>query len=283
MATRILTPRQRADAVRHVLKVLAASAALLAAAAVALWLLARPAVQQRSLQRPAALCPALAQVAVPPGTPCQVVRYHGFTVWFNPVRHIPNCVTYSLTASQLQGGIDRHGNFWPDPAVAGCPSAQAYAGSGLERGHMAPAADMQWDSKAMAQSFVMANVCPQSKALNQGGWARLEQKVREWALHDSLLIVACGPVLEPGLPTLGDEHVTVPRRFFKVVMAPFARPLRVIAFVYPNGPAGGSLERYATSVDEVEQLTGLNFFAALPHDLEQYVEARTSLSPWLQP
>ncbi|MBR1804664.1 MAG: DNA/RNA non-specific endonuclease [Muribaculaceae bacterium] len=210
----------------------------------------------------------------------QVMPYAGFTVWFDSVRHVPACVTYELTRQELDGSLPRTDAFAADPRVKGCPAPDAYAGTGLHRGHMAPASDMAWSAAAMRESFLMTNVCPQHRALNEGGWARLEEKCREWVRRDSALIIATGPVLEAGLDSIAGSGVVIPRRFFKVILAPCVRPRRAIAFVYGNGPCNGNLDRYVVTIDEVERLTGIRFFASLPIDEQLRIKSARNLLVW---
>ena len=212
---------------------------------------------------------------------CRRIDYRGFTVWFDSARHIPACVTYELTIGHLDGAHGRTDRFERDHSVAGCPDPDAYYGTGLHRGHMAPAGDMAWDSTAISQSFLMTNICPQHRSLNEGGWARLEQKCREWVQRDSVLIIATGPVREKGLDTIAGSGVAIPKRFFKVVMAPCTRPRRAIAFIYDNGACNDRLKRYAVSVDDVERLTGIDFFTALPSQEQEHIESARNLQVWL--
>lgn len=210
----------------------------------------------------------------------QRVDYKGFAVYFDPEVHLPQCVIYELTAEETDGNVPRAKGFTQDEDVEGCPAPNAYHGSGKERGHMAPAADFKWDSVAMSQTFLMTNICPQDKSLNEGGWNRLEEKVREWALRDGALIIAAGPVLENGLERT-EQGVAIPKRFYKVVLAHQAHPVRAIAFIYPNGASNGRLRQYAVSVDSVERVTGLDFFSALPDEIEARVEACDELNLFL--
>lgn len=224
---------------------------------------------------------SLLTVTMPHGVSDSLVRYEAFEVHFNKDRGIANCAQYELIASELHGGLERDGDFACDPSVAGCPDVLDYAGSGMDRGHLVPAADLKWNGNAMRQSFLLTNVCPMHKALNEGGWAKLEEKVREWAVRDSALLVFTGPVITAGDSTLASGKVTVPGRFFKVVMAPCVRPMRAIAFIYPNGRCGGRLRQYAVSVDEVERLTGLDFFPYLSTGAQHRLESPVNLDVWL--
>lgn len=228
-----------------------------------------------SVERDSLMC-----VAMPSGTADTLLRYEAFDVHFNHERGIANCAAYELTKGELQGDVPR-GDFMCDAGVKGCPQPTDYAGSGLERGHLVPARDLRWSENAMSQSFLMTNICPMAKALNEGGWAKLEEKVREWVRRDSALLVFAGPVVSKGDTTLAGGKVTVPSHYFKVVIAPCVRPVRAIAFIYPNGNSGGRLSKYAVNVDEVESRTGLDFFPYLPVGEQHRLESTLNLDAWL--
>ena len=207
---------------------------------------------------------SLMTVGIPRGMSDTLVRYDAFTVHFNSERGIANCAVYELVNNELNGTAERSDEFMADPGVKGCPSPADYAGSGMDRGHLVPAADLKWSPNGMRQSFLLTNVCPMHKALNEGGWAKLEEKVREWTRRDSALLVFSGPVVSERDTTMADGHVTVPGAFYKVVVAPCVRPMRAVAFIYPNGHSGGRLRQYAVSIDEVERRTGLDFLPPCP-------------------
>ena len=224
---------------------------------------------------------SLMTVAVPVGMSDTLLRYDAFDVHFNSNRGIANCACYEIVVNELNGTSERSGEFMPDSGVKGCPTPADYAGSGMDRGHLVPAADLKWNEEAMRQSFLLTNVCPMHKALNEGGWTKLEEKVREWTARDSALLVFTGPVVSEGDTTLASGRVTVPNAYYKVIMAPCVRPRRAIAFIYPNGHSGRRLQQYAVSVDEVERRTGLDFFPTLPDEEQQRLESVLNLDAWL--
>ena len=199
----------------------------------------------------------------------------------HPERAIANCTAYEFVINELNGTAERSNEFVQEAGVNGCPSPDDYSGSGMDRGHLVPAADLKWDEEAMRQSFLLTNVCPMHKALNEGGWAKLEEKVREWTARDSALLVFTGPVVSESDTTLSNGRVTVPSAYYKVIIAPCVRPVRAIAFIYPNGHSGGRLRQYAVSVDEVERRTGLDFFPFLTSEEQKSLESPVNLDAWL--
>ena len=224
---------------------------------------------------------SLMTVAVPRGMSDTLVRYEAFDVHFNSERGIANCALYELVNNELYGTVERDNEFTVDLGVKGCPLPEDYAGSGFDRGHLVPAGDLKWNGTAIRQSFMLTNVGPMHKALNEGGWAKLEEKVREWTARDSALLVFTGPVVSDSDTTLTSGRVKVPSAYYKVILAPCVRPIRVIAFIYPNGHSGGRLQQYAVSVDEVERRTGLDFFPTLPPEEQQRLESPVNLDAWV--
>ncbi len=133
----------------------------------------------------------------------------------------------------------------------------------------------------MHNSFVMANICPQKHELNTGAWKTLEDKERLWAKRDSAIVIVAGPIYDSSdKETIGKNKVRVPSAFFKVLLAPYAQPLRAIGFVYPNMKCEGNMASYAVSVDNVEAMTGFDFFSALPDSLENEIESVVSFKEW---
>lgn len=223
----------------------------------------------------------LMKVVMPKGVPQQMVQYEGMDVNFNSSLHVPNYVVWELTADETNGENPRYNKFMTDPDVDGCPDTWDYNYSGYDRGHMAPAGDMKWSHEAMRQTFYLTNICPQSKALNTGAWNRLESNCRKWAQRDSSLIIVCGPVIGDKIDEyIGDSRVAVPKRFFKVILAPFACPIRGIGFIMPNDRVEGGMQAVAVSIDSVEAVTGYDFFSALPDDVEAEVESQCDFYKW---
>lgn len=213
--------------------------------------------------------------------PSQIVEYEGYRVSFNSELHIPNWAVWELTGEEAQGDEPRYNKFWEDDAVKGCASPDDYKYSGYDRGHMAPAGDMKWNDEAMRHSFSMANICPQAKQLNTGAWNKLESKCRQRAKADSVVVIVCGPVPSPSvIAHIGTTGVAVPEAFFKVVLSPFTDPPRGIGFIMPNHKVKGGMQACAMSIDEVEAITGYDFFSALPDDIETQVESTANFHRW---
>ena len=211
----------------------------------------------------------------------QIIRHSGYTVSYNKDLKIPNWVSYELTREETKGKEKRGNRFIADPLVIGPIATNAdYTRSGYDKGHMAPAADMKWSPEAMKESFYFSNMCPQHPQLNRRGWKNLEEKIRNWAIADSAIIIICGPIIEKHPKTIGKNKVVVPQKFFKVVLSPFAKPIRAIGFLFNNEQAEEPLSSYVVTVDSIESLTNMDFFAPLPDEIENKIEANANYSLW---
>ncbi len=211
----------------------------------------------------------------------QIIRHSGYTVSYNKDLKIPNWVSYELTREETKGKEKRGNRFIADPLVTGPIATNAdYTRSGYDKGHMAPAADMKWSPEAMKESFYFSNMCPQHPQLNRRGWKNLEDKIRNWAIADSAIIIICGPIIEKQPKTIGKNKVVVPQQFFKVVLSPFVKPIRAIGFLFNNEQAVEPLSSYVVTVDSIESLTNMDFFAPLPDEIENRIEADANYSLW---
>lgn len=218
----------------------------------------------------------------PDGVPEQMLRRTGYTASYNKTTKLPNWVAWHLTADRTTGPAKRSGvDFQADMDVP-APRAEDsdYYGSGYDRGHMCPAADNKYSEKAMEESFLFTNMCPQNGNLNRGDWNEMEQACRRWAKEYGGVYVVCGPILYKGKhKTIGKNKVVVPEAFFKVVLRTGENP-KAIGFIYKNAEGNRPKGDYVNTVDEVERITGIDFFPSLPDDVENKVEATADIADW---
>lgn len=224
----------------------------------------------------------LMDVSMPAGIDSKIIEYEGFTMSFNEAMRQPNWVAWELTRAESQATDHTRSDadFAPDPYVDGCAQLDDYRGSGYDRGHMCPAGDMRWSLQGMHDCFLLTNMSPQKGELNSGAWKTLEEKCREWAVRDSAIVIICGPVLTDRLTRSIGSGIPVPERYFKVILAPYTDPVRGIGFIMPNGRVNGGMQAAAVSIDQVEAVTGFDFFASLPDDVEDRVEAECNFPRW---
>lgn len=217
------------------------------------------------------------------GNAQQIIEHFGYTVSYNPQWRIPNWVAYSLTEDETYGTVPRERRFSPDPMVKGTRiTHQDYSNSGYDRGHMAPAGDMKWSEQSMRESFYMSNVCPQNHNLNGGNWKALEELAREWARAYGEVFIACGPIVVSDYDVIGKNFsIAVPLAFYKVILRATETSWTSIGFVFQNESGHKPLLTYIHTVNEIEDLTGIDFFYNLPDDIEEKVESEYDLNYWM--
>lgn len=216
------------------------------------------------------------------GSNDQLVRRVGYSLKYKEEYELPAWVAYVLTSDQIGGGEERENEFMPDPVIrTGTATSSDYTKSGFDRGHMAPAADFKNSYQVMKETFYMSNICPQEPNFNRGIWLDLEKMVRVWAVKYDKVYVVTGPVLKNGLPTIGRVNkVAVPEQFYKVIL--YVKPpyVKGIAFLMDNKASEAPLSSFVVSIDQVERLTGIDFFPKLPDSIERKVEERSNANEW---
>jgi endonuclease G len=212
-----------------------------------------------------------------------IVRHTYYTLSYNEQYEQANWVYYSLTDSMvMHGGEERSGSFKIDKLISsGSAKSSDYTKSGYDRGHLCPAADMAFNPVAMNESFLMSNISPQTPDFNRGIWKELETTVRSWAKKEKDIDVVTGPVFKDNKGQIGQDQVLVPGYFFKVIYDKTGDP-KIIAFLFPNAKSDRPLTDFAITIDEVEKLTGYDFFSQLPDEIETKLESKVDLSGWFE-
>ena len=182
------------------------------------------------------------------GRPEVILQRKGYTTSYNRTTKTPNWVAWHLTDAHTRGRYQRKEEVFAEDASVPAPRAtnQDYYNSRYDRGHMCPAGDNKWDKQAMTESFLFTNICPQNHGLNKYEWNDIEMKCREWARKYGAIDVVCGPIYDQK----GGQQKTIGKN------------------------------KAVRSVDEIESLTGIDFFPALDDKTERKVEAKANLKDW---
>lgn len=186
--------------------------------------------------------------------------YNGFNLMYSGVSKTPLWVAESLTVQRLNQKIKREDSFHEEDRVKSSHRAvlSDYRGSGYDRGHMAPNADMP-NKEAQFHSFSLANMVPQSPKNNQQVWRELEEATRALVTkHKNDVYVITGPVFAgKKLKTIGNG-VIVPTGVYKAIYIP---KTDVIGVYY--APNNDSLKVSIMSVCQLEEQIGINLFPQL--------------------
>ncbi len=215
----------------------------------------------------------------------RVLRNEGFLVGWSDVRVNPLWVSYQLQAVEEPSAGPRPG-FRKDWRTLWPVGTDHYAGSGYDRGHMAPnyAIATVHGREAQLDTFYMSNMSPQRPNLNRRLWQRLEAVVIDrFVPRFGEVQVITGPVFpERFFDNVFNRVglVEVPEAFYKIIAVPGDEP-RVLAFIMPQEVRGDEpLDAYLVSVDEIEARTGLNFFPRLPEEVAEALEGEVVTQGW---
>ena len=224
----------------------------------------------------------LSKLEIPKTNPKDIIITHtGFTLLYNETHEQASWVAYELSKEETNKIYERTDKFLVDPKVkTGTANDKDYAGSGYDRGHLAPASDMGWSATVMAESFYYSNMSPQTPSFNRGVWKRLEELVRTWATENNLVYIVTGPVLTSGLTTIGSNKVSVPAYYYKVILDYTEPSIKGIGFIIPNSGSSEPLQQFAVSIDSVEKFTGIDFFFSLPDEQEDLIEKALCVKCW---
>ncbi|GAB4339647.1 MAG: DNA/RNA non-specific endonuclease [Flammeovirgaceae bacterium] len=214
----------------------------------------------------------------------KIIRHKHFVLSYVEKHEQAEWVAYELTKEEVKTKVaDREDErFEPDPLVpTGSATYQDYSGSGYDRGHLAPAGDMRFSQEAMNECFYMSNISPQDKNFNKEIWRLLEEQVRSFAVKYGRIYVVTGGVLENGLKKIGKQNkISVPKYYYKVLLDYQEPEIKAIAFLMQNKNDVLPLTRYVVSIDALEEMTGIDFFPALPDDLEKKLESEMQTELW---
>lgn len=218
---------------------------------------------------------------LPTSTTGQIVHHQGYSLSYSEPHEQPEWVAYELKKSHLSNSNFKRPYFEIDNAVkTGAAHWRNYKNSGYDRGHLCPAGDRRYSQSAHDETFLTSNITPQKNDFNAGIWNKLEQKVRYWANKYNGVYVVTGGVLKGDMDTIGDEYVSVPNQFYKILIDNNNGNTKMIAFLLPHEDSNKPLYEFVVSVDSIEKLTGIDFFPKLDDAIENKLEASSSYKGW---
>lgn len=247
------------------------------------------------------LLAALIHVLLPPATPdvygglpqpqslpirlsSHVLRNEGFSLAYSEWWRTPLWVAYRLSGLPEGASPPRPDHFTSDRRTLWPVDEADYSHSGYDRGHMAPnhLIASLYGREAQRETFRMSNIVPQRPRLNQLLWQRIEALEADGvAGRFPGTYVLVGPVFDAASRRL-DSGVAVPSAFYRIWLRVNGDAVpKALAFLVPQTVCGDEpLARYLVSVDTLEAVTGLDFFAALDDALEAQFESQPSSDFW---
>jgi len=187
-------------------------------------------------------------------------------------------MAYPLCSMYTNKTVSRTDAWAYDPILGPEYSPAPFGGYGgsYARGHQVPSADRLCSYNANVQTFYGSNMTPQLNAHNEGIWQTLESKVRTLANTSDTTYVVTGCVVDGSTTFTQDsdgKKMTVPVGYYKVLLR-YSKSSTIstwaaMAFYTEHKSYSGStsLRSLAMSVDELEEMLGMDFFVNLPAKL----------------
>lgn len=218
----------------------------------------------------------------------KVLENRGYTVGYSESMKNPLWVSYRIfDVSKLESG-KRESRFSVDSRTRAQVSHSDYTHSGFDRGHMAPNYGIatRYGPEAQKETFLMSNIIPQTPGVNRYPWKDLEMRVaKRYGRYFHEVWIVTGPVFQGEIRKL-DSGVPIPSAYYKIIIDEHGDELRVLAFLVPRKlPPYTRIKTCMVSIDEIEQVTDLDFFSDLPDAVEAELESEkaTRLWPWIGP
>lgn len=214
----------------------------------------------------------------------RVLHNRGYVVGYSDALGNPLWAAYRVQdLPRLPKPAARPEKFEVDRRTAARVASEVYAGSGYDRGHLAPnyAIATRYGAAAQRETFLMSNITPQLHALNAGLWKELELKIAtSYPARYGEVWVIVGPVFE-AKPKKLRGAVAVPAAFFAIIIDENEGKLRTLALLVPHeAPLGADPARYLTTIAEIQRRTGLDFLSEIEDTAEQQIEAQRATRVW---
>ena len=214
----------------------------------------------------------------------RIIRRGEFAIgWSDSLRHPVWCAYHVARDAVHEAG--KRPSFRIDRSIPAAPRPDAYAKSGYDRGHMVPnyAIATRYGDEERRKTFLMSNVAPQTPALNRGVWREVEHRIADlWTARYGEIWVVVGCISpRHGRETIAQTDIDVPTDFYQVIVAQDGMDVRALAMVFKQDVGWREwAARNLVSIDELEELTGLDFNPDLPSFIQDPLEAELPSRLW---
>lgn len=233
--------------------------------------------------------------------------------WVKEKKHTA-WVAFSFDDNTAQKNVNRSDDAWAvDLELPGgwCPEESDHKSDGFDKGHLCASEDRVYLKEANMQTFYYSNMSPQMSSFNGGFWGAFEILVQKWvrsAKYDKAYVVKGGTLnrllvnftgTRKGndgiIPKTDADGRTIhglacPKYYYMAVLAEKEGLFQAIGFWIEHRDDYGYgygdkvpvdvLQKYAVTIDKLEQETGIDFFCNLPDVIEREVESTYNVADW---
>jgi endonuclease G len=210
----------------------------------------------------------------------QIIHHKAFSLSYNSSYLMPSWVAYKVSKAQVNTEENIKAKYVPDPEVnTRSANKKDYKEGGYLMAQFVNYLDVKQIPDAIDETFYMTNIAPMKLVFYNHIWCRTETLIRLWTAENDGFYVICGPILtDSPFPTIGENNVSVPKRFYKAIYDPISK--KAMGFIFKNGMSSGTLKSYAVSIDDIERETGIDLFTSLDDELEEQIESKIDFSQW---
>ena len=202
--------------------------------------------------------------------------------WSPSLRHPVWCAYHVTREARFEDG--KRPSFLIDSGATGAPRPADYTNSGYDRGHMVPnhAIVSRFGDAERRKTFLMGNIAPQTPQLNRKVWRDVEHRIADlWTARYGEIWVVVGCIPSSTGEKLSGTDIDVPQQFYQIIMAQEGLDVRALAVIFPqNVPWSAWAARSIATIDEIEELTGLDFNPELPQFIQDPLEADLPSRLW---
>jgi endonuclease G len=208
------------------------------------------------------------------------IHHIAYSLSYNSSYVLPSWVAYKVTKTQVNKYNNVKARYIADPEVTTrSASRKDYKEGGYLMAQLVNYLDVQQIKDVEKETFYMSNIVPMKLAFYNHIWIEAEELIRMWNANTDGLYIVCGPILaDAPFTTIGENRVSVPKRYYKAVYDP--KNQKAVGFLFTNGSSSGSLKSYALSIDAIEKETGIDLFQSLDNELEKKIEAEFNAADW---
>lgn len=227
-----------------------------------------------------------------------------YTICYNTELMAAEWVAYPMHSLYTNGSANRdNSSFTKEPSIASNQQMSGYYKSPYNRGHQIAAADRKCSQEMMDQTFYVTNMTPQLGRFNSTLWGNLEGKVRSEQCKDTLYVVTGAyfkgkhdASIATSTTDSGGKRCPIPSHYYKILLRTVgkdtgkriaeitdATELQAVGVLIPHHDSGSSTylkDEWFVSVEELEELTGFEFFPMLNDAVEDEVKQQCDRTAW---
>lgn len=210
----------------------------------------------------------------------QLIEHKGHTLSYSSAYVVSSWVAYKMSNATVNKETDIKGKYLPDPEITTrSADKKDYKGGGYVMAQLCNYLDVMHIDGAVEETFYMSNIAAMKQTFYQHIWLKTDDLIRLWIADKGEFIIYSGVVTKDApFGTFGKNKVSIPKNFYKVVYD--AKNQEAIAFKFKNGMSSGTLKSYTMSVEELQEITGIDYFPNMNEEAKKKLISKVNYDFW---